>query len=82
MGKFHKPVRIQLGRIDRDRVVISTRHAAEILLRDWPLESDRRTKAMAACLEVIKRQSPPSTARKAFVAAAKEAGIFLGDFSL
>ena len=80
--KFRRPVRIQLGRVDRDRIVLGTRDAAEILLRDWPLESDRRVRAMAACLDVIKQKKPPSAARKAFVAAAKEAGIFLGDYEL
>lgn len=77
---FHKPVRIQLGRLDRDRIVVSTRDAAQILLKDWPLsESERRLQAMRACLDVIKHGKPPSVARNAFIIAAKEAGVFLAD---
>ncbi|TKT74662.1 DUF982 domain-containing protein [Aquamicrobium sp. LC103] len=74
---FHKPVVIQPGRIDRDRVVISTRDAAQILLREWPMESEKRVKAMKACLDVIKGNKPPSHARNAFIAAAKDAHILL-----
>ncbi|WP_312860736.1 DUF982 domain-containing protein [Neoaquamicrobium sediminum] len=63
--RFHKPVRVQPGRIDRDKVVLSTKHAAEILLRDWPDRGQKkRERAMRACLEVIKGRKPPSYARK------------------
>jgi Protein of unknown function (DUF982) len=80
MKRFHKPVRIQIGRVDRDRVVLDTREAAEILLRAWPPTFDRKRKAaMRACLEVIKGKKPPSVARKAFIAAAQEARVLLDD---
>ncbi|KQZ19505.1 DUF982 domain-containing protein [Parvibaculum sp.] len=79
--RFHKPIRIQLGRIDRDRIVVSPRDAADILLHDWPVaENKRRVRAMEACLAVIKGGKPPSTARTAFIAAAKDVGIYLGDY--
>ncbi|WP_343070095.1 DUF982 domain-containing protein [Aminobacter carboxidus] len=79
-GQFKKPVRIQLGRIDRDRFVMGPKDAAEILLREWPLEnSPSRTKAMEACLLVIRRHKPPSYSRRYFVAACKEARILLED---
>ena len=79
--RFHKPIHVQLGRLDRDRVVVSTQDAAQILLRDWPLqESQRRLRAMKACLDVLKQKKPPSAARDAFISAAKEAGVYLGDF--
>lgn len=77
--RFHKPVIIQPGRIDRDRVVSTVREAAEILLRDWPQEGDTRTRAMKACLDVINGKKPPSTARTAFIAAAKDARIYMGE---
>lgn len=78
--KFHKPVVVQPRRIDRDRVVITLADAAEILLRDWPIaESKKRTAAMQACLQVIRGEKPPRVARQAFIAAAKDARIFLGE---
>lgn len=77
-GQFKEPVRIQLGRIDRDRLVFGVKDAAEILLREWPAETSRRNKAMAACLEVIRGTKPPSFARRHFVTACKEAKVLLG----
>ncbi|MBB6469060.1 ribosomal 50S subunit-associated protein YjgA (DUF615 family) [Aminobacter lissarensis] len=77
-GQFKQPVLIQLGRIDRDRVVLGVKDAAEILLREWPAaDTAHRTKAMAACLEVIQGTKPPSHARRHFVAACKEAKVLL-----
>lgn len=78
---FKRPVRIQIGRVDRDRIVVGTHDAAKVLLRDWPaMESQKRITAMQACLEVINGGKPPSIARAAFVAAAKDAGVYLGDY--
>jgi ribosomal 50S subunit-associated protein YjgA (DUF615 family) len=75
---FKQPVRIQLGRIDRDRLVVGVKDAAEILLREWPAaDTTRRTKAMVACLEVIRGAKPPSYARRYFVSACKEARVLL-----
>lgn len=77
---FHRPVTVQTGRLDRERVVASTRDAAAVLLKDWPLaDSAKRTKAMAACLSVIRGEKPPSVARRAFVAAAREAKVLVED---
>lgn len=74
-------MRIQIGRVDRDRILVSTKDAAAVLLHEWPLqESQRRIKAMQACLYVIRDGKPPSTARNAFIAAAKEAGVYIGEY--
>ena len=79
-ARFHKPVVIQPGRIDRDRVVVTIADAAALLLRDWPLaDSEKRRDAMQACLQVIRGEKPPRVARQAFIAAAKDARIFLGE---
>jgi hypothetical protein len=76
---FHKPVIIQPRRIDRDRVVSTVREAAEILLRDWPQDGAKRTRAMKACLDVLKARSLPAPPQRRFVAAAKDARIYLGE---
>lgn len=77
---FHRPVTVQTGRLDRERVVTSTRDAAAILLKDWPLaDSAKRARAMEACLSVIRGEKPPSVARRAFVAAAREAKVLVRD---
>ncbi|TIN91489.1 MAG: DUF982 domain-containing protein [Mesorhizobium sp.] len=79
-GHFRKPIVIQPGRIDRDRVVVSVTDAAEVLLRDWPKpKSERRLAAIRACLAVMRGEKPPRVARQAFIVAAKDARILLGD---
>ncbi len=75
---FHRPVTVQTGRLDRERVVVSTRDAAAVLLRDWPLtDSAKRARAMEACLRVIRGEKPPYVARRAFVEAAREAKVLI-----
>lgn len=79
-GHFRKPIVIQPGRIDRDRVVVSVSDAAEVLLRDWPKPtSQMRLAAIKACLAVMRGEKPPRIARQAFIVAAKEARILLGE---
>ena len=75
---FHRPVTVQTGRIDRERLVLTTRDAAEVLLKDWPLaESRKRARAMELCLKVIRGEQPPHVARRAFVEAAREARVLV-----
>nr|WP_268930541.1 DUF982 domain-containing protein [Mesorhizobium sp. SEMIA396] len=79
-GHFRKPIIIQPGRIDRDRVVVSVSDAAEVLLRDWPKPtSERRLAAIRACLAVMRGEKPTRTARQAFIVAAKDAKILLSE---
>ncbi|WP_246680813.1 DUF982 domain-containing protein [Mesorhizobium sp. B3-1-9] len=78
--RFRKPVIVQPGRVDRDRVVVTVLDAADILLHTWPQpDSSARHHAIRACLSVLRDGKPPRVARQAFVAAAKDARIFLGD---
>lgn len=75
---FHKPVQVQIGRVDRDQVVTNTRHAALLLLKNWPnRDSPKRRSAMKACLQVIRGEKPPSVARRAFIAAARDVSVLL-----
>lgn len=77
---FHKPVIIQPGRIDRDRVVTTVAEAARILIHQWPVPTcEKRRAAMQACLDVIKGDRMPGHARLAFIDAAKQARILVGD---
>ncbi|TGV15039.1 DUF982 domain-containing protein [Mesorhizobium sp. M8A.F.Ca.ET.173.01.1.1] len=53
--RFRKPVVIQPGRIDRDRVVITVADSAQLLLRDWPAPaSEVRLAALRGCLAVLR----------------------------
>lgn len=77
--RFTRPVVIQPGRIDRDRVVTNVRDAAQVLLREWPDDqtSEKRQAAMEACLRVFRGEGSARNARQAFIEAAKDARIFL-----
>lgn len=76
--RFHQPVVVQTGRIDRTRVIADTRSAAEILVRHWRwAETPRYQRAAKACLDVMKGAKPPHIARRAFIAAAREARILV-----
>jgi len=78
--RFSRPVVIQPGRIDRDRVVTNVRDAAHLLLREWPDQtSEKRKAAMEACLKVFRGEGSARSARQAFIEAAKDARIFLGE---
>ncbi|TWI23146.1 DUF982 domain-containing protein [Mesorhizobium tianshanense] len=78
--RFRKPIVVQPGRVDRDRVVLSVSDAANVLLKDWPAPaSETRLAAIEACLAVIRGEKPPRVARQAFIVAAKDARILLGE---
>jgi hypothetical protein len=61
------------------RVVTDTVQAAELLLEDWP--ADRRgpkyRAALRACMDVMEQRKGVASARKAFIAAAREARLLV-----
>ncbi|WP_442921012.1 DUF982 domain-containing protein [Mesorhizobium sp. Cs1299R1N3] len=60
-------------------MVVEVNDAAAILLRELPRQTEKRKAAMDACLRVLRGESHPPAARRAFVAAALEAKIPRGD---
>jgi hypothetical protein len=76
---FTDPVTVDTDKGARCRVVRDTLHAAEILLRRWPLASRGREHgaAVGACLDAMNGRQDVGIARRAFVAAAKKARIFV-----
>jgi hypothetical protein len=63
----------------RERVVTDTIQAAEILLRRWPDDGrgQEYKAALRACMDVMEQRRAVAGARKAFMAAAKAAHIFV-----
>lgn len=76
---FHRPVIVQLGRVDRDRVISTTTEAAKMLLREWPATGEKHEAAMQICVEALKGRQTAGRVRSAFIDAAKEARIYLGE---
>ncbi|MEO4000285.1 DUF982 domain-containing protein [Mesorhizobium sp. CAU 1732] len=80
--QFEKPVRIALGRYGAvAHIVTSPRQAAEKLLMEWPTEPGKRhlaaRKAVLEAMENARDGALVAKARKAFEAAAAEAGILM-----
>jgi hypothetical protein len=73
---FDVPVTVET---DREFAVTDTVQAAEMLIESWP--KDRRgpkyRAALRACMDVLEQRRTVAGARKAFIAAAKEARVFV-----
>ncbi|MER9632676.1 DUF982 domain-containing protein [Mesorhizobium sp. M0228] len=78
-SRFVRPVVVQIGRHDRERVIFDVNDAATILLRSVPHPTEKRKLAMDACLQVLRGEAQTPVARRAFVAAALEAKILRSD---
>ncbi|WP_309084394.1 DUF982 domain-containing protein [Chelativorans sp.] len=76
-NRWNLPVPVRDGQ-DIVFEIRSVRHAAEFLILHWP-DSDRGSwkhlAAQIACLDVLESEREPEHARRAFVEAAKAAGI-------
>lgn len=77
--RFERPVVVQLNRHSAERIVLDVNDAATILLRSFQRETQKSKLAMDACLQVLRGESHPLAARRAFVAAALEAKILRSD---
>lgn len=66
----------------RYRNITSVEEAGEFMLYDWPRErGPLHLKARLACLDVMIKARDVKEARDAFIAAAKEADIYIRDGS-
>ena len=65
----------------RIRWISSTEDAAQTLLSSWPGGFERRrpkySAARLACLQALSGKMTPEQARSEFIAAAKEAGVYI-----
>jgi hypothetical protein len=74
--RFSRTVRIQLAAFGNVRSVSDTHEALDCLIYCWPGErGPRHRDAIDACLKVIDGHRSTIDAEKAFVEAAREAGI-------
>jgi len=78
---FSRPVIIEYGSPPavRRRAIGTLQHAGECLLHQWPKEGrgPAHLAALRACREAIAGRCETEIARRAFITAAKEVGIFL-----
>jgi hypothetical protein len=83
--RFDKLVVIEdRRRVGSRRNVGSVREAAACLLDEkWPKPRGPKSRAAAeACLQALAGEILPEAARQAFIAAAREAGVLIGEASV
>lgn len=75
------PVKVYFGKPGQTQIVTSARKAGELLTHDrWPMRSTpTQEKAIEAIYRALDGKGTPAALRKAFVAAAAEAGLLLED---
>ena len=77
-GAWDRPVTYETTKVGLYRTITTTADAAHVLLTDWPIkEGEALARARETCLAVLEGRKPADAARKAFLAAAKEAGVFI-----
>jgi len=77
-GRWSEGVELNIDRFNVYRTIYTTADAAYYLLHKWPVESGKEcSRARRVCLAVLEGRRPADDAREAFVAAAKEAGLYV-----
>lgn len=77
-GRWEDPVTFETMRLGEYRVVASAAEAAHILTNPWPAATGRVwRRARETCVQVLEGKKAPAAARKAFLKAAEEAGVFV-----
>jgi hypothetical protein len=78
--RFEMPITVRSGAAGTNLALNSAREASDFLLNDW---SGKRTPkhraALQACHDAIAGEKPAMNARRALIAAAREADVFVSD---
>lgn len=75
-----QPVTLALGEEGEDVTIDSTEAASWAMIEDWPTEDGPALdKALLTCMDVVAGKKKDEDARRAFIAAAIEAGIVIRD---
>jgi hypothetical protein len=75
--QFDTPIVVKIDATGALLTLRNTRDASDFLLNRWPgKRTEKHRAALQACSDVRTAGKPPIGARRAFVAAAREAGVF------
>jgi Protein of unknown function (DUF982) len=70
---------VMTAHVGKMRNISSVDEAAKSLLNDWPIKRSRKfTAARQACLDALENKATATEARDAFIEAAREADIYIG----
>ncbi|MFE0015922.1 DUF982 domain-containing protein [Mesorhizobium sp. NPDC059054] len=76
--KFDPPVTVLAGPSGGQETISDATGCLDFVLKRWPgKRSDKHRAALQACSDADSGRRPASFARKAFIAAAREAGILV-----
>lgn len=79
-NRFETPVTVKSPEAGPDRLLRTAREATDYLLNQWPgKRSQKHRDALQACHDAIAGDKPAMTARRAFIAAAREVNVFVSD---
>lgn len=75
---FDVPLTVETGVAGHFLTMTRLGQAADFLLHKWPEKrGPKHREALQAIMDVLKQQKASSVAREAFIAAAKEDGVFV-----
>jgi hypothetical protein len=79
-NKFENPITVRVAPAGTLLTLRTARETSDFLLNKWPgKRSEKHRAALQACSDVNLGNKPAIGARRAFVAAAREAGIFFDE---
>ncbi|MDX3929274.1 MAG: DUF982 domain-containing protein [Shinella sp.] len=80
-GLWNKPITYEENDRGGYRTIGSTEEAARVLLTKWPVKEGKAyLRAQKVCLDVMEGKRKPEEARRAFLKAAEEAGVFVREW--
>ena len=78
--RFEVPLTVKPGEAGENMVLRTTREASDYLLNKWPgKKSPKHRAALQACHDAQAGDKPVMNARRAFIAAAREADVLVSD---
>lgn len=79
-NRFEIPVTVRSGEAGANLLVNSSAEASDFLMNNWPgKRTPKHRAALQACHDAIAGEKPAMTARRAFIAAVREADAFVSD---
>lgn len=78
--RFESPIAVRSGPAGPGRLLRTAQEASEFLLTQWPgKKSEKYRAALQACYDAVAGGKPAMTARRAFLAAGREADVLVKD---
>ena len=79
-NRFETPLTVKSGVAGENLLLRSAREASDYLLNNWPgKRSPKHRAALQACHDALAGDKPAMSARRAFIAAAREVDVLISD---